>query len=413
MCRLEVDQNIVYIEWLSQIVTIFHSNINDVRKKQEEVKRQNDNALNALREEISDANETFKIVKERSSGSKNVLDVERTVLTENADGTLRKTVVKDTVIKVTVRNKKKKQTNSENIEPGKIGCESKIRKAKTVNSVMNHLSGHDKYKKAALLSKVIDNEGKEFAENVIKNSKSLQENSSLNAEQTTSLISGTRTSDLVFRQMRTAFNKTIGFSPIASHKKVEKYRDETMAVSKDDWKIEDKNIYQNKQGKNKDIPRKAPVLMVKDLMQYIQKIAESEIEYLDMSKQLLPLCFDADAGRFVAIFAFLNRNDQNVKIHPFLLFEGSDCRKNMEMTIGEFRNVFEQMDGAKIDINGEEVTIKQYGLFDLCALNCLIGKQNHSATYPCAWTNVTKDHLNSENHSGIPHTSNNCKNIIF
>jgi hypothetical protein len=110
MCRLEVDQNIVYIEWLSQIVTIFHSNINDVRKKQEEVKRQNDNALNALREEISDANETFKIVNERSSGSKNVLDVERTVLTENADGTLRKTVVKDTVIKVTVRNKKK-ETN--------------------------------------------------------------------------------------------------------------------------------------------------------------------------------------------------------------------------------------------------------------------------------------------------------------
>ena len=116
------------------------------------------------------------------------------------------------------------------------------------------------------------------------------------------------------------------------------------------------------------------------------------------------MCFDADAGagRFVAVFAFLNRNDQNVKLHPFILFEGSDCRQNMEMTVGEFRDTFEKLEGAKIHINGQEVTITQYGLFDLCALNCLLGKQNHSSTYTFAWTNVSKDHLKSENHSGIP-----------
>ena len=42
-----------------------------------------------------------------------------------------------------------------------------------------------------------------------------------------------------------------------------------MAVSKDDWNKGDKNIYQNKQGKNKDIPKEALVLMVKNLIRYI------------------------------------------------------------------------------------------------------------------------------------------------
>ena len=49
--------------------------------------------------------------------------------------------------------------------------------------------------------------------------------------------------------------------------------------------------------------------------------------------QELPVCFDADAGggRFLAIFGFLNRIDFDVKLHPFLLYEGSDSRMNMEM----------------------------------------------------------------------------------
>ena len=46
----------------------------------------------------------------------------------------------------------------------------------------------------------------------------------------------------------------------------------------------------------------------------------------------------------------------------------------MEMTVGEFTDTFVKMEGVKIDINGEEDTIKQYSLYDLCALNCLIGK---------------------------------------
>ena len=170
------------------------------------------------------------------------MDVERTIITEKSNGTLRKTVVKDTIVKVTVRGKKRKEFNKENEENEEISRELKNKKAKIVRSVMNHLSEHDENTKASLMSKVIDDEGTKFAEKVIKNSKALQENSSMTAEQTTSLISGTRTSDLVFRQMRTAFNNTIGYSPIASHKKVKKYRDEVMPVSKNDFNIENKNI---------------------------------------------------------------------------------------------------------------------------------------------------------------------------
>ena len=86
-----------------------------------------------------------------------------------------------------------------------------------------------------MIYKIIDAEGSDFGENVMTNSKVLQEGSSLTLEQTASLISGTRTSDHVWRQSRTAFNKTIGFSPIASHTKVKKYREEALAISKDDW----------------------------------------------------------------------------------------------------------------------------------------------------------------------------------
>ena len=205
LCNQELNKNETYNHWLNLKIDIFISDINYKNIRTKNVTKNNDN-------------ETFKIVKERSSG-KNVMDVERTIITEKSNGTLRKTVVKDTIVKVTVRGKKRKEFNKENAENEEISRELKNKKAKTVRSVMNHLSEHDENTKASLMSKVIDDEGTKFAEKVIKNSKALQENSSMTAEQTTSLISGTRTSDLVFRQMRTAFNKTIGYSPIASHKK--------------------------------------------------------------------------------------------------------------------------------------------------------------------------------------------------
>ncbi len=162
---------------------------------------------------------------------------------------------------------------------------------------------------------------------VVKNSKSLPNSTKTSVAQTASLISGTRTSDYVWRQTRTAFNKTIGYSPIASQHQVDKYRFENLVISKEDWNLDVQKMYQNKQGKNKDLPKDTSVLSVKNLELYITKLAQSEHCELDFTNNILPVCFDADAGggRFVAIFAFLNRIDKSVKLHPFLLYEGSDC----------------------------------------------------------------------------------------
>ena len=153
-----------------------------------------------------------------------------------------------------------------------------------------------------------------------------------------------------------------------------------------------RNIYQNKQGKLKGIAKETTVLLVKNLTAYITKLAESESEELDLTSGELPLCFDADAGggRFLAIFTFLNRKDGEVKLHPFLVFKVSDSRKNLEMTFGRFTKDIRNLEGKEVMIKEKVLNFKLYGLFDLCALKSIIGKQNHSATYPCAWTNVVQ-----------------------
>ena len=66
-----------------------------------------------------------------------------------------------------------------------------------------------------------------------------------------------------------------------------------------------------------------------------------------------------------------------------------------------------------LKINGKSIKLKLFCLFDLCALNNIIGKQNHSSRFPCAWTNVTKDHLHTDNHNQIAHTKDTCKEIRF
>ena len=77
------------------------------------------------------------------------------------------------------------------------------------------------------------------------------------------------------------------------------------------------------------------------------------------------------------------------------------------MLTSQFRN----LEGSTITVCGREVSIKMYGMFDLSALNTILGKQNHSATFFDAWTNCRLDHI--QNHSNVPHKPDNCKNIEF
>ena len=170
-----------------------------------------------------------------------------------------------------------------------------------------------------------------------------------------------------------------------------------------------------KQGQNAKKQTETCVLKVKNLKAYIQKFVISESDNLThlQDGDKLKICYDADAGggRFIAKFAILNGKDQSITLHPFLLFEGSDVRENLEVVFSSFTMQIKSMEGEKLQVNKKSFVLEQFGVFDLCALNNLIGKQNHSSTFPDAWTNVTRDHL--QNHKHKNHTPSSCDSINF
>ena len=79
--------------------------------------------------------------------------------------------------------------------------------------------------------------------------------------------------------------------------------------------------------------------------------------------------------------------------------------------MGGLTEQIRNLDKARVNINGKALNIKLYGLFDLCALNAVVGKQNHSSTYFDAWTSCRIDHI--RNHKNVEHTESNCKEIVF
>ena len=200
-------------------------------------------------------------------------------------------------------------------------------------------------------------------------------------------------------------NKTKGWNILSSKEKVKEVRRTQLPFGKGAWNFQKLMLYRNKQGKNKRTQKKTHVAIVKDLKSYIQTHAQNEKDDL-MDDDILPVVIDGDAGggRFVAEFTFLNRKDKSLKLHPFLMFKGTDNRENMQKTLGQLTQQIQLLDGLEIKISdATEVQLKLYCLLDLCALHNILGKQNHSATYPDAWTDVTKVHLSYESHKDTPH----------
>ena len=68
------------------------------------------------------------------------------------------------------------------------------------------------------MSKIIDREGANFGQNVFQNSKVLKEMNQLDREDTVGLMTGTRSSEYLWRKSRTAFYKKLRFSPISKGK---------------------------------------------------------------------------------------------------------------------------------------------------------------------------------------------------
>ena len=184
---------------------------------------------------------------------------------------------------------------------------------------------------------------------------------------------------------------------------------------REDWDETKETLYTHKQGKNVRDQKETTILKVKNMKSYIEKMANSKQDNLKHLKNgdQIEICLDLDAGggRVVAEFGILSEKAETQQIHPFLIYEGTDVRQNLEITLGGLTEQIRNLDKATVNIDGKSLEIKLYGLFDLCALNAVVGKQNHSSTYFCAWTSCRLDHI--RNHKNVEHTESNCKEIVF
>ena len=220
-----------------------------------------------LTKTIKENKESYHMVRERSSGP-NIIETKRTVLTQNEDGSIKKSVVLEQMAKITKReNKKRKFDTLENEEPihHSLTGEGERKQAQVIENVLHHLAGKDFETKCRLVAKLIDNEGPEFAATLTKHSKEIQQRLKFTPEQTAAMISGTRTGDNVWAKFRTASNKMLGFNTLASHNKVKHIRKQVLPISRDDWQASNHMLYKNKQGKNKRLQAETCVLKVDNL----------------------------------------------------------------------------------------------------------------------------------------------------
>ena len=158
-----------------------------------------------------------------------------------------------------------------------------------MNNILEHVSAHDKGTQAIIVAKVVDQNGTDFANEVTKNSREIQNDLKMTPFETASMLAGAGLPDNGGIKLRTAMNKTKGWNVLASHKKVLMVRQNVLPFGKDAWKFETHNLYKNKQGNNKRLQKQTMVAIVKDLHSYIQLHANSESDMLNEEAKELPI----------------------------------------------------------------------------------------------------------------------------
>ena len=393
-----------YVEWLKK--SPLSTEMNEIVQMQ-----QLKDANEILTERVNSQNRNAYVEIKEFDG---ISEMQRQVLKTNEDGTITTSVVTKQFLDVTTR--KRKSTDGNNIDSQqKKNINTLKNQSKKVENVIKHVAGESIENQAGLVAKYVDKKGLEFAAAVNKQSKQLKENHKFTPAQTAAIISSTNMPDSTMDKMRTVHNKNLGSSPYASRHQVEKVRKEVLVVNREDWEANEHDLYIHKQGNNVNQKKKTCVLSVKNLKTYIQKMAEAEKDNLRNLKDMdeIIVCYDGDGGggRFVCEFAFLNNIDRKIKIHPMLIYEGTDTRVNLEVTLGKLTEQIKKLEGEIILVDGRQLKIHQYGVFDLSALNTILGKQGHSATFFDAWTDVRLSHI--RNHNGETHTPDICTEINF
>ena len=203
LCREEMKIGAKYLTWIDKDFYLFEGCKKITQSENEQGRVQ----------------ETIKLTRERSCGP-NIYDATKISSSRNPDGTLKKSVIKQTYANITVREKRMNDDSAYGISDDGIRKRTKL-----VSNILNHTSQHDKNTKAILVAKIIDKEGAEFGQTIKEKSKVIQETNKMTPEQTTAMITGTRTPDNVWRQFRTTSKNILGYSIIASQKKVDEQRE--------------------------------------------------------------------------------------------------------------------------------------------------------------------------------------------
>ena len=350
-----------YREWLNSVTDIYKDNDNHVIK---ELEKTNKVLLKRLNDGSKD---TYRKVSEKEG----IIETERVIYSE--DGKTKKSVVKEQFAKVTKRT----SIEAENIDPDNQKKKGKDQRhqSEKVQNVLQHFAGDDIGHKANILANIVDNEGSDFAASVFSKSKELKQTNKLTPKETAAMIAGANLPDRAVVQMRTACNKKLGTSPFASRHKVEEARERELVIKQEDWESSYEDLYKNKQGKEVHVKKSTCIFTVKNLHQYIEKLAVEDAENLVHSEELL-VCLGGDGGggRFVAEFAFLSTLDKSVTLHPVIIYEGTDCRENLTCTLGKLTPQIRKLEGAVVNVKGKLLKIKVFACFDLCALNSILGK---------------------------------------
>ena len=346
-----------YQVWLD--APTVYKNVNVIK----ELESANEVLKRRLNEERRD---TYKKVGERDG----IIECEKVIY--SGDGKTKKGVVKEHFAKVT----KRCSVRVENEDPNKKRSREKIMREQSekVENILHHFAD-DKSKKAKILARIVDREGADFASEVFLKSKELKETKKFTAEQTASILSNSSMSDRDGVKLRTACNKELGYNPFASRHKVEEVRNKKLVIKREDWESSYEELYKNKQGKEARVKKNTCVFTVKNLHQYIEKLAREEAENLPNSGEL-QVCLGGDGGggRFVSEVAFLNTLDKSIKLHPIVLFEGTDCRENLVCTFGKLTPQIRKLEGAQIYVKGRGLKLKVFACLDLCALNAILGE---------------------------------------
>ena len=152
-----------YLSWLQKdhIVNALSSRCCKDRNKVD-LKRSNENVDDTY----------FKMIKNQNTAD-DIIETQRTIIVSQKDSTEKKKVLKYQLANVTTRPRSPMDDESKESCKRKNN-EAERKQAKKITNILDHISGNDEDMQAALVSKVIDQKGQNFADKVTLKSKELQ-----------------------------------------------------------------------------------------------------------------------------------------------------------------------------------------------------------------------------------------------